>query len=598
MSAPTGFVAGSAMTMTVPSVTRQRRMLCVALPVVASFLAACSGTESTFRRVDLPAPAWFSEKLAETCVARSASKVAEVLRESGASELVSSGDAPCVFTADTSGGGAVVDFSGDGLPDVIWTSSVLGPAVFLENLGGFRFKDVSEKVAPGVDLSFVNGVAAGDVDRDGNVDLFFMGFARTSAVLLMGNKDGTFRDESVLRGLDMDVGVSQSGGSAVFADYDNDGWLDLHTTESRLVELQDRSNPGHARLMRNLGGSGRPGVFEDVTESAGVVMRQATGSVLTFVSTFHDFNQDGFLDLFIISDFNTSRLFLNNGDGTFRDGYSEFPITDEESGMGVAIGDVTGDGQPEVFVVAASQFPLETDETRTCQDVDPVSRRYGFDGTTGNALFSFDTGELVELTDRYGVRHGGWGWGASMYDYDNDGGLDIVMVGSINSIITAVKTYCNYADTFQSVVRLFRNEGGSMRDVSASLGFVLEGLLKSPLSADFDGDGDADLIVFRSHGAPVIFENRLDVGGLGVTVRFSGEELLQNARIRVSFTDGSQPIIRYAGVQNGLFTANFGDEIIGLGARAAVLDEVYIEYRSGRKILLENVRAGEVLVVP
>jgi hypothetical protein len=567
--------------------------------VAAALLAGCADDGSEwFRAHELPAPEWFTEGLAKTCVAQAGSSISESLTASGAAGVASSGDAPCVVTADTSGGGAVVDFSGDGRPDIVWTSSVLGPAVFLENKGDLRFEDVSERVAPGVDLGFVNGVAAGDVDRDGHVDLFFMGFARTSSVLLLNNGDGTFRDEAVARGVAMDFGTSQSGGSAVFADYDNDGWLDLHTTESRLVELQDRSNPGHARLFRNQGSAGRPGFFEDVTESAGVVMRQPHGPILTFVSTFHDFDEDGWLDLFVVSDFNTSRLFLNNGDGTFRDGFDEFPMTDEESGMGISVGDVTGDGRPEVFVVAASQIVPPVDEERNCEAVDPVGHRFGLDGTTGNALFSFDSGSLEELTDAWGVRHGGWGWGTSMLDFDNDGRLDIMMVASLNSGINPLKTYCSYADTFQPVVRLFQNEGGSMREVSAEVGIEVGGLLKSPLASDFDGDGDLDVLVLRSHAAPVVFENRGAARGDQITVRFSGEELQHHARITVSFTDGSSPIVRYAGVQNGLFSANLGDEVVGVGLRAELIESVLVEYRSGRTLRVDAVAAGDVVVVP
>ena len=524
--------------------------------------------------------------------------MSDVLAGSGASGVVTSGEAPCALTSDTSGGGAIVDFSGDGRPDIIWTSSVIGPAVFLRNDGGLRFTDVTETAAPGVNLKNVNGVAAGDVDRDGLVDLFFTGFGRMSSVLLMNQGSGVFREEAAARGVAMDFGVSQSGASAVFADYDNDGWLDLHTTESRLIELQNRENPGHSRLFHNLGASGKPGVFEDVTVDAGVVMRQANGSILTFLSAFHDLDNDGFLDLFVVSDFNTSRVFLNNGDGTFRDGADAFPITDDESGMGIAIGDMTGDGTPEVFVVGASQFPAPVGETRNCKDMEPDYRAFGRDGSTGNGLFSFDDGSLKELTDTYGVRHSGWGWGAGMFDFDNDSRLDLITVGSLNSGINTVKSYCSYSDTTQTVVRLFHNAGDATEEVSAEAGIAVTGLPKSPLAADFDGDGDQDLLVLRSAGVPLLFENRLGGRDRQISLGFAGEEAPQNAKVTVTFDDGSSPVVRYLAVQNGLFSARFTDESVGLGDRADHVDTVTVTFRSGRVVTFDDVSAGERLVLP
>jgi hypothetical protein len=566
----------------------------------AGLLVACtpSSQEAAFRQVEFPVPSWFEEETERICVALKESGISDVLAESGASGAIASGEAPCSLTSDTSGGGAIVDFSGDGRPDIVWTSSMLGPAVFLENKGGLRFADVSDSVAPGVNLENLNGVAVGDVDRNGLVDLFFTGYARTSAVLLINQGAGEFRDEAASRGVSMEFGVAQNGASAVFADYDNDGWLDLHTTESRLLELQSRDNPGHSRLFRNLGASGKPGVFEDVTVDAGVVMRQRNGSILTFLSAFHDLDSDGHLDLLVISDFNTSRVFLNNGDGTFRDGSDTFPITDDESGMGLAIGDMTADGTPEIFVVGASQFPAPVGEDRDCTEVDPTYRAYGRDGSTGNGLFSLDNGAVRELTDTFGVRHSGWGWGATMVDFDNDALLDIISVGSLNSGVNVVKSYCSYADTTQAVVRLFRNTGTSAEEISARAGLQVTGLPKSPLTADFDDDGDQDVLILRSAGIPLLYENRLGNEERQIRLAIGSEEAPQNAKVTVRFDDDSDPVVRHLATQNGLFSARFTDESIGLGDRADRVASVTVEFRSGRVVTFDSVSPGERLVLP
>jgi len=564
--------------------------------MVVVVLSACSGPGKTFQAREIPEPEWLRTRYERLCVSRDQnSPQVAGLAEGNAPRVATSGDVACFVTSDTSGGGAIVDFSGDGLPDIIWTSSVLGgPTVFLRNDGGFRFTDVSDKVAPGVDLTYTNGVAVGDVDRDGTPDIFFMAFGRREPVLLMANGDGTFRDATEESRIPESFNVSLNGTGAVFGDYDGDGWLDLHTTEARLVELDDRKTPGGARLFRNLGGEGKPGVFEDVTESAGVRMRQANGAMLAFLSAFHDYDGDGKLDLHVVSDFNTSRIFLNNGDGTFRDGFEELPITDDESGMGLAIGDVTGDGTADIFVVAASQLPPPAGDLRSCTEVDPA-RSFGRDGSTGNGLFAGGKNGFTEVTDDYGVRHGGWGWGAILLDYDLDSRLDILQVASHNVGISIVKSYCTYPDSDQSVVRLWRNTGGSTEETSAESGLVVTGRLKSPLAADLDGDGDEDFIILRSGDKPLLFENRSPRRD-HIVLSFAGGELPQNAKIVVKFDQGPD-VVRYAMLQNGLYAARYADEIIGFEGRGTPVS-VTVEYRSGKTFVVDEIVSGQKVVLP
>lgn len=576
---------------------RDKSILLLGGLILASSLLGCSkGNEGlTFASRDIPTPEWLVEQKTALCVASGTNPLADGLDDAKAPNVVTSGDAPCSTTSDFAGGGAVFDFSGDGLPDIIWTASTLGSAVFLENSGSMTFADVSDRVAPGVDLTYTNGVAIGDVDRDGDADMFMTASGRKNPVLLVNNGDGTFADGTAASGIGDAFTVAVNGTSAVFGDYDNDGWLDLYTMESRFVELDNRGTPGGTRLFRNLGGEDRPGVFADVTEAAGVAMRQKNGSLLTLTGAFHDIDDDGHLDLLVVSDFNTSRIFLNNGDGTFRDGFDKFPITDDESGMGLAIGDLDSDGAAEVLIVGASQTPAPVGELRTCTEVDDA-RRFGRDGSTGNGLFAFSDNGVKELTDAYGVRHSGWGWGGIMTDLDLDSRLDVITVGSYNAGLRSVKSYCSYTGSDQAVVRLWHNTGTSTIEVSADAGLPVTGRLKTPLAADLDLDGDEDLVILRAGDQPLLFENKL-ASTPHLRVSFSGEEISVNARITVNFTDGSDPLVRWAGTQNGLFSARHADEIIGLGERSKV-SSVVVEYRSGRLVTIKSPRSGDRLDLP
>lgn len=572
--------------------------------LLAATLASCSGASKSnqglrFEEHSLAEPAWFGEVKDSICAAAQAGPAGNVLDDTGAPEAAQQGDAPCYLTSDAAGGGAIFDFSDDGVPDLIITTSLLGPPIFLKNLGDWRFEDVSEAFMAGMDLAKANGVAIGDVDNDGKADIFFTGYARKSSMLLLNQGGGRFSEQAAVRNADMDSGQLQFGASAVFGDFDNDGWLDLHTTEYRLVELSDRSETGHARLLHNLGAKGQPGVFEDVTVASGTVMRQKNGSILAFVSAFYDVNDDGWLDLHVVSDFNASKVFINNGDGTFRDGVAEFPLTEDESGMGIAMGDVSGDGTIDVFVPAASQSPAPDPQAGTCKDIDPVAHAYGRDGTTGNRLYLLDGGTVTEATDRYGVRHGGWSWGAVMADLANKGRLDIITVASFNTDFSNLKLYCLYEKTTMPVVRIWENTGLEMTEVSQAAGVVGSGRPKSPLTADLDGDGDEDLIILNSGFMPRLFENVTgNAAQQQVRLVFSGTESPHYARITVTFTDKSAPLVRFSNLQNGLFSARYTDEIVGLGDRAAIVDEISVEYRSGLTEKIKSPSPGQRIVLP
>ena len=575
------------------------------LPALAVLLGACAGgehrDETSFRERELPKPANLAETLDRVCLFSTAANVEQVYGESYLPEAVASGDVPCFLPTDSIGGGAVFDFSDDGRPDIIWTNPLFGPPLFLENQGGWRFRDVSEIIIGDADWKRVNGVAVGDIDNDGDGDIFFTRQGKDGALLLVNQGGGHFIEEAGPRGVAMEDGYPHFGESAVFGDYDGDGWLDLHTTENRPVELSPREELGHARLFRNLGAEGKPGVFEDVTVEAGVSIRLGNGALLAFMSTFHDFDRDGLLDLHVTSDFNTSRLFLNNGDGTFRDGSLELPLTEDESGMGLSIGDVTGDGLVDVFLSAASQSPAAHGERRVCSDLNPVVVKFGGDGNSGNRLFvASDDGGYVDMTDRYGVRHGGWGWGTVMPDFANAGRLGILQVANRSMGMASSFLYCLYDGTSQPVVRYWEQTAeGDLQEISFRSG--IRGALrpKSPVTADIDGDGDEDLVIFQSAAIPLLFENTTKgAGDRGITVSFGPENHPANAVMTVTFSDGSDPLVRIAGIGNTLYAARYAEEIIGLGDRAGIVANLRVEWPTGKTITVESPQPGKRIELP
>ena len=263
--------------------------------------------------------------------------------------------------ASMTGGAAARDFDGDGRVDLVFTRWDDGPVLY-RNLGNGRFEDVTAASGIG-SVARTNGAGWADVDNDGDADLYITrADARAVAgfrhhLLYVNDGSGRFTEQAVSRGAAAgDPNQPRYGTSVAFGDFDRDGFLDVHTNE---WGLRDQA-PSTARLLRNRGG-GTPGYFVDVTERAGVALDLSPGygplrpnltGTWAFSSRFTDLDRDGYPDLVVASDFNTSRLFWNNGDSTFTDVTEDAGVGTDENGMGLAVGDANGDGWQDLFITS------------------------------------------------------------------------------------------------------------------------------------------------------------------------------------------------------------------------------------------------------
>ena len=329
-----------------------------------------------------------------------------VTASAGINHLQHPGNAPGAGLFRT-GGAAAGDFDNDGWVDLFVTRLNARPLLY-RNLGNGTFQDVA--VAAGFTASLpANGPAWGDIDNDGDKDLYVTSSGGTRFYLYVNNGNGTFTEQAVARGAAI-AGVFRYGQSVTFGDYDGDGYLDIHTND-----WGNDISVSTSRLLRNLGAA-NPGHFEDVTAAAGLdVFRPshfADGSTdsnaYRYSSTFTDLDRDGHPDLAIAADFQTSQIFWNNGDGTFTDGTAAAGVGTDEDGMGSAIGDFDGDGRLDWFVSALVDVPG------------------GFPDHSGNRLFR-NNGDrtFADQTDLAGVRDSGWSWGTTFLDHDNDRDLDL-----------------------------------------------------------------------------------------------------------------------------------------------------------------------------
>ena len=389
-----------------------------------------------------------------------------------------------------SGGAAAADYDGDGLVD-LFVTRLDAPSILYRNAGDGTFEAQSNS-ALGLDIiERGNGASWGDIDNDGDLDLYVTSVedpdvGNSRNFLLINNGEwgqgtGGFSEVAVQRNVDLTNSAYGAHYSSTFGDYDGDGYLDLFTTS-----WKDQYGTA-TRLYRNAGAA-NPGHFIDTTVAAGVEMTTVsdTSRSFGFAPRFSDLNNDGHLDLAVTGDFGTSRLFWNNGDGTFTDGTVAAGVGTDENGMGATIADFNGDGQLDWFVT--SIYDTNAD----------VKLNWG---ETGNRLF-INNGDqtFTDATTSAGVRDGGWGWGTSAFDYDNDGHKDIVMTNGFPTDLLAPFVSGELTDFSIDPMRLFRNLGdGTFEEVAGLSGITDTGEGKGLLTFDYDNDGDLDIFVLQKH---------------------------------------------------------------------------------------------------
>jgi hypothetical protein len=418
------------------------------------------------------------------------------------------------------------------------------------------------------------GVATGDFDNDGCVDLYRTAFGPNQ--LYHKNCDGTFSDITSRTGTG-DPGWSVS---AAFVDIDRDGRLDLFVGNYLNYTLQthtpcfnragpmdycppDVYGPRASRLYRNRG----DGTFEDVTAAAGLAGE--FGPALGVATA--DFNGDGWIDFFVANDQKENQLWINQRDGTFRNmaplsGVAAGVNGELKANMGVDSGDVDNDGDEDLFITEL------TDQGSTLYV------------NTGSGLFE-------DQSARQGIRAATLpytGFGAGWLDFDNDGWLDIV---EVNGYVTQNRQALSSENPFplQQRNQLFRNlRNGRFEDVSERAGraFDLSEVSRGAAFGDIDNDGDVDVLIGNAAGPPRMLVNQIgnrnhwvglrlvanssSLTGEPAAVRAGRRDGLRDmlgARVALTRADGST-VWRRARADGSYASANDPRVLVGLGETA------------------------------
>ena len=310
------------------------------------------------------------------------------------------------------------------------------------------------------------GASWGDYNNDRYPDLFLANSGKD--ILLKNNGDGSFTDVTDRSGVG---GFSDKiTAQGVWFDMDHDGDLDLYaaTHMDLNADRDDRSN----RLYENLGGDR----FRNVADSLGVNDPGYTWSILPF-----DVNHDGWLDIYLANDFGANRLYVRTIQGGYEDQTSTYGLEDFANGMGLGLADLNQDTKYDLFLTNITEM-----------DEDPANQ---------NRLFSLDSSEVfVHREQETKTSLAGWGWGVQIADFDLDSDMDIHVSNGYR------------LEAGQQINRLFSNqlsETGRWYFTRVEQAWGIQESTESYMSAaaDFDEDGDIDLLTSNNYQAPIYFEN-------------------------------------------------------------------------------------------
>jgi hypothetical protein len=493
------------------------------------------------------------------------------------------------FPTANGSGLAVFDFDNDGKMDLYFaTGNTIPPdparAVpnrLYKNLGGGRFRDVTESSGLGFG-GYCHGAIVGDIDNDGDADVFLCNYGGDALFLNRG--DGTFVDIS------RSAGVSRPGtwsSSAAFLDYDNDGDLDLYvsrygdwhwprddrfcgdaTGKVRRYCSPKELTPVRHTLYRNNGDR----TFTDTTVAAGIGRSDGHG----FGVVAADLDGDGRVDLYVANDQDPNFLFLNRGDGTFRDATEDsgagLNIEGRTSaGMGVDAEDIDGDGRPELFV------------TNFQEEYNTLFRNLG-------------GGAFLDVTANFGLAVDSlpWiGWGCALADLDGDGYPDIVVAnGHIDDNARVLGQPTDYAQP----PLLHRNLGG-MRLQLANEGagaYFASGHVGHGLAVgDLDDDGDLDLVISHKDGPPALLRNETPPAGRWIRLKLVGTRSNRDAiGALVTIDVGGRILYRQRKGGCSLMSSHDPRLLIGLGPAPESV-HVTVRWPSGATSRLERLATGQ-----
>lgn len=530
---------------------------------ISLLLLGCGGSSSAGPGVPPPPP---SDFVAQTTFT-------DVTTSTGISHVFSIIDANRTGDPTRMGGGlAAADIDNDGDVDLYFVGGDGAPNALYRNDGNNQFTDITAMANVGM-IHLGSGPAFADIDGDGDLDLF-VGSLEGDAYYLFRYDAGIYTDVTAISGLSISASNTVSAG---FGDYDQDADLDLF-----LAHWGNRPQADTQTLWQNNG----DGTFTSASIQSGLadqIVTQDPGLPgffdYTFSPVLSDIDNDGDADLLFASDFETSKFFINDGNGTFTNATDRNVIVDR-NGMGSVSGDYDNDGDMDWFVTSI----FENDSFSNANIGNRLYRN------TGNGGFE-------DATEEAGVADGGWGWAACMQDFDNDGDLDIFHVNGWNQVDPQDSSGSDEYAVDQ--IRYFESQGdGTFVFASTEARLTDTGQGRGATCFDSDRDGDIDIVLTNNSDSRSVVFYRNDLASanhyLGLRLKSGG---LNTAAVgaRIEVDDGNTVQIREISAGNNFASQGPAEAHFGLGTVQNV--DVLVRWPDGSQSIMNNVTVDQAIEI-
>ncbi|MDP5172428.1 MAG: VCBS repeat-containing protein, partial [Bacteroidia bacterium] len=545
------------------------------------------------------------------------------------------------------GGVGVGDVNKDGLIDLYFCGNLADNQLYL-NRGDFAFEDITAYADVACAGVWSSGVSFVDVNGDGWLDIYVCksgapGGDNRHNELFINNADPdeegriTFSEKSEAWGVDA-LGLSTH---AAFFDYDRDGDLDMYLLSNSIRSVGGYDLIKDQRLIRDsLGGNKLfrhdGDHFTDVSEEAGIY-----GSAIGFGLgvTIGDVNRDGWPDIYVSNDFfERDYLYLNQQDGTFREQLPDMIRELSLSSMGADLGDLNNDGFPEIFVTDMLPEGDARMKTKTAfEDWDKyqlnVRQGYHHQFIRNVLQLNNQNGTFAEIGRMAGTYATDWSWGALMFDFDNDGYRDIFVANGIYKDLTD-QDYIKYFASPYAIVKKLKEENAVIEDLIdgipseavANYAFVNQGTTDSlsglwaptfkneaaalglgepsfsngSAYADFDNDGDLDLVINNVNMEPFLYRNQTEKVAPDhhwIRIVLEGEGMNQfglGAQVRV--VAGHDQNFQELHPMRGFESCVDSRLLFGIGTHS-IIDTLEVAWPDGRRTVLTNLAADQTQTI-